>query len=425
MKAYLAGPIFTQRDMDWNVKMAQAIRAAYPGIDLYLAQENKSINDKTKFADSKAIFDGDFARLKEADLLIATVSGDMPPIGTTCEVAIFSQMIQDNPSSGKRMICLYDDTRDMTINDEKAKFASLNIAENQTCYTNLLLIGAAKRSGIIVQDIQQLYEYIADWYREDCNQLKTSGIYCFTNRLNNKKYIGQSIDLNRRLKEHWNCHGIEHNSAIDLAIEKYGAEYFVTEILEFCDTTQLNERESYWIKHYDTIAPDGYNLTKGGDYTAVLSTLKTVSCYDIDGNKIATFPSIVEACKAYNLIDSTVSFCCQEKDGFRSCGGMFWRYGDQEQIKITKPSTEKMAKKTIYCYDKVTKKLLQEYPSAKDACLALNINPQGVGNIRACCRGKFYYGYGYIWSDIKWDIAPDNYKKLNEQHYLTEVENLR
>ena len=101
MRAYLAGPIFTQRDMDWNQKLAKGIRKAYPGIELYLAQENKTINDKSKFADSKAIFDGDFARLKEADILIATISGDMPPIGTSCEVAIYSEMIAENPDCGK------------------------------------------------------------------------------------------------------------------------------------------------------------------------------------------------------------------------------------------------------------------------------------------------------------------------------------
>ena len=104
MNIYLAGPIFTQRDIDWNQKLANGIRKAYPGSNLYLAQENKSINDKSKFADSKAIFDGDFARLKEADILIATISGDMPPIGTSCEVAIYSEIIAENPDCDKRLI---------------------------------------------------------------------------------------------------------------------------------------------------------------------------------------------------------------------------------------------------------------------------------------------------------------------------------
>lgn len=416
MKAYLAGPIFTQRDIDWNQKLAAGIRKAYPGINLYLAQENKTINDKTKFADSKAIFDGDFTRLKEADMLIATISGDMPPIGTSCEVAIYSEMITQNPSSGKRMICLYDDTRDMTINKEKAEFAASNIAENQTCYTNLLLIGAAKRNGVMVRDEQQLFEYVKALYDDDCKKLQTSGIYCFTNQINNKKYVGQSIDLDRRLKEHWKHQGIVHNSAIDLALEKYGHDIFTTEILEFCPVEQLNDRETYWIQQFNTTAPNGYNLTKGGDYTFVLSNYKQVSCYDIEGNKIKTFDSIISACKEYGLIDSVISFCCQQKPGYRSSGGMIWRYGAEETIQIDKIKTGSMAKKRVYCYDKTNKRLIKEYDSAKQAALDLAID-DGEYNIRAACRGKHYYVYGYIWSEYQWDIAPDNYRQLNYNKY--------
>ena len=417
MKAYLAGPIFTQRDMDWNQKLAKGIRKAYPGIELYLAQENKTINDKSKFADSKAIFDGDFARLKEADILIATISGDMPPIGTSCEVAIYSEMIAENPDCSKRMICLYDDTRDMTINEEKASYASSNIAENQTCYTNLLLIGAAKRNGIIVRDEQQLFEYIEALYEEDCQKLKTSGIYCFTNQINNKKYVGQGIDINRRLKEHWNHHGIEHNSAIDLALEKYGHEIFTTDVLEFCSKDELNDREAYWIETLKTTAPNGYNLTKGGDYTFVLSNCKQVSCYDIEGNKIKTFNSINDACREYGLIDNVISSCCKEKDGYKSSGGMVWRYGAEEKISISPIKTGSAAKKKIYCYDKTTKNFIKEYSCSKDAAIDLG-KDNGESNIRAACRGRFYYVYGYIWSEYKWDVAPDNYKQLNYNKYL-------
>lgn len=418
MKAYLAGPIFTNRDMAWNAKLAHLIRTAYPGIQLYLAQENKNINDKTKFADSKAIFDGDFARLKESDILIATISGDMPPIGTSCEVSIFSQMIQENPSANKRLICIYDDTRDMTINQQKADYAATHIAENQTCYTNLLLIGAAKRSGIVVRDEQQLFEYMTCLYQEDNKSLETSGIYCFTNRYNGKQYVGQSVNLSRRLKEHWKCRGIGHNSAIDLAIHTYGKEAFDVEILEYCDPAALNEAEERWISIKNCIAPSGYNLTKGGDYIAVLSTFKPVSCYDIQGNVIRSFDSIVEAASAYNIVPSTISFCCKMKEGYRSCADMFWAYGAEPHIDIKIPMTGSMAKQRVYCYDKNTHQLLGEYAHAKEACEKLSLPINGVSNICAACRGKFYYIYGYIWSRIKWDIAPDNFRQLNLNHYL-------
>ena len=51
---------------------------------------------------------------------------------------------------------------------------------------------------------------------------------------------------------------------MDIAIKKYGKDAFTFEILEECTPEQLNERESYWIKYYDTIN-NGYNCSEGGD----------------------------------------------------------------------------------------------------------------------------------------------------------------
>ena len=51
---------------------------------------------------------------------------------------------------------------------------------------------------------------------------------------------------------------------MDIAIKKYGKDAFTFEILEECIPEQLNERESYWIKYYDTVN-NGYNCSEGGD----------------------------------------------------------------------------------------------------------------------------------------------------------------
>lgn len=414
MKIYLAGPIFTQRDQDWNTKLAKIIRCAYPGAQLYLAQENKAINDKTKFADSQAIFEGDYARLQTSDMLIATISGDIPPIGTSCEVAIFSQMIHDNPENGKRLICLYDDTRDMTINKEKADYAATNIAENQTCYTNLLLIGAAKRNGVILRNEQQLKEYLRILYKQDKKKLHTSGIYSFINRKNNKIYIGQSKDLQNRIEQHWRCEGISHGSAIDLAIRKYGPSAFEVEILEFCPSEKLNEAEEKWIKIKDTVAPNGYNLTLGGQQTAVVSQCREVSNYNSNGDKIETFKSVNAAAKKYNIVPQTISYCCKKKKGFHTTGGFYWAYGHELKLQIDKPKTGKASATTVYYYDPKTHQLIGSFASVSEASRFLTGNVQGASNISKACKGKFYYIYGYIWSYYYWEKAPDNYKIINE-----------
>ena len=52
---------------------------------------------------------------------------------------------------------------------------------------------------------------------------------------------------------------------IDTAIAKYGWENFSVEVIEECSAEKLNERENFWIVALNSKAPNGYNLTDGGD----------------------------------------------------------------------------------------------------------------------------------------------------------------
>jgi len=88
-------------------------------------------------------------------------------------------------------------------------------------------------------------------------------IYKITNKLNNRIYIGQSNDPMRRFSEH--CHKSEnYTSLINEAIQKYGVENFCFEVIE-SDIENYNEREKYWIKYYNSLAPNGYNIAEGGE----------------------------------------------------------------------------------------------------------------------------------------------------------------
>ena len=87
-------------------------------------------------------------------------------------------------------------------------------------------------------------------------------IYCITNEINGKKYIGQTRrTLERRWKEHcWR----DNDQLITRAIKKYGKGNFNMKVLEKCDKENLNNREMYWIAFHNTYEGEGYNTHKGG-----------------------------------------------------------------------------------------------------------------------------------------------------------------
>ena len=65
------------------------------------------------------------------------------------------------------------------------------------------------------------------------------GIYKFTNKINRKVYIGQTSNITRRFYEHLR----RTDQQIDQAIQKYGVNNFLFEILEECEIEKLNERK--------------------------------------------------------------------------------------------------------------------------------------------------------------------------------------
>ncbi len=100
------------------------------------------------------------------------------------------------------------------------------------------------------------------------------GIYKITNKINGKAYIGQSIDIEARWKNHklkpFVLGSENYDKCLYKAIRKYGLENFSFEVLEECEPKQLNEREIYWINYYQTFPPElgkGYNQTAGGEGT--------------------------------------------------------------------------------------------------------------------------------------------------------------
>ena len=99
------------------------------------------------------------------------------------------------------------------------------------------------------------------------------GIYKITNKINGKSYIGQSIDIDRRIKEHIRGlnKGYGHNPYFQYAWDKYGENNFEISILEEIDNVNyLDEKEIYYISKYKSNDRNyGYNITAGGNNLAI------------------------------------------------------------------------------------------------------------------------------------------------------------
>jgi len=87
-------------------------------------------------------------------------------------------------------------------------------------------------------------------------------IYCIHSLSTGKKYIGQTIEkMQRRVLRHFRT---INETKISRAIQKYGKYDFVYGIVEEVkDKNLLDEREQYWIKHYDSV-DNGFNIQEGG-----------------------------------------------------------------------------------------------------------------------------------------------------------------
>jgi len=105
-------------------------------------------------------------------------------------------------------------------------------------------------------------------------------IYKIVNLTTNKIYVGQAVShiLNhKRYRPYghagrFRCHISEAFSTkknqshyLNNAIRKYGANDFVVELIEYCEISNADERETHYIKELGSLFPNGYNLKNGGN----------------------------------------------------------------------------------------------------------------------------------------------------------------
>ena len=103
-------------------------------------------------------------------------------------------------------------------------------------------------------------------YRENIREYSQYGIiYKAVLKKDGRSYIGQTT---RSLKERISEHGHKNRFYFNNAIQKYGMESFLWEIIDYADSQEdLDRKERLWIEHYKSnIKGNGFNLTSGGEH---------------------------------------------------------------------------------------------------------------------------------------------------------------
>lgn len=97
-------------------------------------------------------------------------------------------------------------------------------------------------------------------------------IYCITNVINGKRYVGQTKNLKRRMKQHFTEAPRQCDHPMARAVRKYGRESFTIIVIEECDDSSVDQRERFWIVEYKTNDSNfGYNCDEGGNACKTLS----------------------------------------------------------------------------------------------------------------------------------------------------------
>lgn len=94
------------------------------------------------------------------------------------------------------------------------------------------------------------------------------GIYKITNKVDGKIYIGQSVDVGERWKQHLKrgCGaevGTISGSKLYSAMMEHGLWNFKFELLQECKKDELSKYEKYWINYFNSVEY-GYNMKAGG-----------------------------------------------------------------------------------------------------------------------------------------------------------------
>lgn len=218
-------------------------------------------------------------------------------------------------------------------------------------------------------------------------------IYIIKNTVNEKVYIGQtSRSINDRWQQHKHAalRGDQQGIILYNAIRKYGIEKFYISQIEECDLQDIDKREIYWIKYYNSQTPNGYNVRAGGEDPG----RKEVYKIDNNGNILESYGSAASAAEKNNIDLSLLTKVCRRESQHNSCGGFKWCYASNYDKDYLQQITIKSKNESIFQVNSLSGEVIKEWSSVTQAAKELNIQQSDISH---CLSGRYKTAGGFQW----------------------------
>ena len=241
-------------------------------------------------------------------------------------------------------------------------------------------------------------------------------VYKITNKINDKCYIGSSIRVEKRWKEHINTsknpNNPQYNYPLYQAFRKYGLENFSFNVLKD-DFTTIEEMQNYekeMIVSFHTLSPNGYNQTLNTNSNNIanenlqkhlVKVKKKCALVDKNENILEIYESYHAAARAQgwdgDARATTIQRICDGKA--RECDGLIFRKLD-ENGNVIVPVFQTRKRKTQICgINKDNPADVVYYDSISEAARQEHIDRGSIGK---CLQGSTRYSHvgGRIWRKV-------------------------